>query len=422
MDSRAATRAGQAAASIATTTPRTRATATIGHETIDPTSMPPPASADHQTADDDPERDPEDRSGQTQDAGLDDDRAPDLATGHPGRAQDPDLADPFDDVHGQRVDDPERGHEDRDDRQRIEQTEDAAERVVDGARDLVEGHDLERVELGLATERVLGGGRRVRREADREDVGAGDTEMVRGVAPADEHRLAARARDAALDDPDDDEVQWLTVGGGHRDDVSQVEPEPGRETCRDDRRATGVEGGQRGGPIAGREDEPAVGGEVRPDDRGAIDPGTLQRDVERGDGADPGDTRHGRGEVALDPFVRGDRPDGGQDDVAGDDLGDPGTGLGPCVLTDAAEGDDHRQPDGQGAQGQRRATPVADDGSAREALLEADQERERDARDPGDDGQDDGDEQGRDEKDRVDRERLGGRRRRMRCAARRGCR
>ena len=72
------------------------------------------------------------------DAGLDDDRAPDLAAGHPGGAQDADLADAFDDVHGQRVDDPERGDEDGDDGERIEQAEDPAERVADGALDLVE--------------------------------------------------------------------------------------------------------------------------------------------------------------------------------------------------------------------------------------------------------------------------------------------
>ena len=51
---------------------------------------------------------PEHRAGQAEDAGLDDDRAPDLAAGHPGRAQDADLADALDDVHRQRVDDAER--------------------------------------------------------------------------------------------------------------------------------------------------------------------------------------------------------------------------------------------------------------------------------------------------------------------------
>ena len=90
-----------------------------------------------------PSDDPEDRPGEAQHPGLDDDRAPDLATGHPRGTQDADLTDTLDDVHGQRVDDPERGDDHGDRGEGIEQPEDPSERVADGAFDLVERHDLE---------------------------------------------------------------------------------------------------------------------------------------------------------------------------------------------------------------------------------------------------------------------------------------
>ena len=142
-----------------------------------PTSSRPPASATISAPTTSPSAIPRTAPARPEDAGLDDDRAPDLATGHPGRTQDADLADPFDDVHRQRVDDPERGDDDRDDRQRVEQPEDAAERVVDGALDLVEGDDLEGERVGLAAERVAGrrparparSGPRTRRHRRRRD-------------------------------------------------------------------------------------------------------------------------------------------------------------------------------------------------------------------------------------------------------------
>ena len=152
--------------------------------------------------------------------------------------------------------------------------------------------------------------------------------------------------------------------------------------------------------------QPAVVGHVGADDRGRVGARPVERDVEGGDRADPGDARDVAGQVGLDAFVLGDRPDRGHDELARDDVGDPAGGRGAGVLADAAEGDDHRQPDGQAAEGQRRAAAIAHDRAAREALLEAEQERERRAGDPGDGGQHERDEQGGDEQDRVDDEGL----------------
>src|SRR5258705_8356584 len=127
---------------------------------------------DHQRPDDETERDAEQGAGQAEDAGLDDDRPPDLAAGHPGGTEDADLADPLDDVHGQRVDDAECRDEDRDRGQRIEQAEDAPEGVADGALDPIERHDLEGERGRLGSECVAGRGRGARYEADGEDVRA----------------------------------------------------------------------------------------------------------------------------------------------------------------------------------------------------------------------------------------------------------
>ena len=98
------------------------------------------------------------------------------------------------------------------------------------------------------------------------------------------------------------------------------------------------------------------------------------------DRADPGDARDVRGRSAGDALVRGDRPDRGQDELARDDVGDPAGGRRAGVLADAAERDDHGQADGQGAEGQRGPAAVADDRAAGEPLLDAEDERERDAR------------------------------------------
>ncbi len=101
-----------------------------------------------------------------------------------------------------------------------------------------------------------------------------------------------------------------------------------------------------------------------------------------------------------------DRPDRGDDQVARHDVGDPAGGRGTRVLADAAEGDDHGQPDGQAAERQCSPAPVAHDRVARQPCLEPKEQAERRPGHPGDDGQDERDEQRPDEKDGVDGERL----------------
>ena len=58
----------------------------------------------------------------------------DLPGRHPGRPEHPDLAHPLQDVHRQRVDDPERRDDDGHESEGVEQAEHAPEGVVDGAR------------------------------------------------------------------------------------------------------------------------------------------------------------------------------------------------------------------------------------------------------------------------------------------------
>ena len=75
------------------------------------------------------------------------------------------------------------------------------------------------------------------------------------------------------------------------------------------------------------------------------------------------------------------------------------------MLADAAEGDDHRQADGQRADGQRRPAPVAQDRGAGEALLESSTRRERRAGDAGQGRQHERDAQGGDQQHGVHGER-----------------
>ena len=109
------------------------------------------------------------------DPGLDDDRSPDLAARHPGRAQDADLADPLEDVHRERVDDPERRDDDGHQRQDVEQAEHAIERLARlrpgcgrAGRDRAPGL------RASSASRALIDGRRRLLEPDREGVGPGD--------------------------------------------------------------------------------------------------------------------------------------------------------------------------------------------------------------------------------------------------------
>ena len=96
---------------------------------------------------------------------------------------------------------------------------------------------------------------------------------------------------------------------------------------------------------------------------------------------------------ASTPSSARDRPDRGEDQLARDDVGDPAGGRRPGMLADTAERDDHRQPDGQGAQRQRRSARGRARRSSREPLLEAQDERERDPGQAGDGRQHDRDEQ-----------------------------
>ena len=84
----------------------------------------------------------------------------------------------------------------------------------------------QRLRRGLERRSRRGPG--VRAEPDGEDVRAGDPDRVGRVAPADEDRLAAAARDGSLDDPDDPQVERAAG------------PRAGRSGCR------------RGGRRAGR--------------------------------------------------------------------------------------------------------------------------------------------------------------------------
>ena len=246
----------------------------------------------------------------------------------------------------------------------------------------------------------------VGREADRERVGARDTEPGRRIGPADEHRLTGAARDRPLDDADHAQAEGVAGRGRDRHDVAERETEPLGQGDRDDRRAAGVEGREGRRPVARGEGEPPVGVEIRADDRRGIRPAALDGDVEGADRADPGDTRHRVAEVVGDALVGRDRSDGGQQEVARDHVVDPAGGGRACVLADAAERDDHGQADGQGAEGQRGPAAIAHDRAARETLFDAHDERERDARDAGHRRQEERDEQRRAEQDGVDRQAL----------------
>ena len=112
------------------------------------------------------------------------------------------------------------------------------------------------------------------------------------------------------------------------------------------------------------------------------------------------------GDVPDDPLVRGDRTDRRQDELARDDVGDPAGGGRPGVLADPAQGDDHRQPDGQATQRQRRPARVAVDRAPGEPLLDPQQQCERRAGDPGHDRQQERDEERADEEDGVDQQGL----------------
>ena len=330
----------------------------IGHGTSSDQPSPPPASTTSSAADDEPGDDPEDRAGDAEDPGLDDDRAPDLAAGHPGRAQDADLADPLEDVHGQGVDDPEGGDEDGDDRERVEQPEDPAEGVVDGARDRLERARLEGRARGPSASTARPGRRR------RARVRSGPRRRRRRRRRSRPSRRASRRGSPRRPCPGSDRSTMPAtrrssdLAAARRRGCS-VDPtrqaEPVRDGPRDDRRPRRRRG--RRAPRRGRRHERAAGRRRRgrrrrPRPRRSRTPSTG--DVERRDRADPGDAVDGRerrprtsssratGRIEVSELVARDRRRRARPRPR------------PRVLADAAERDDHRQADRQRPDGQRR--------------------------------------------------------------------
>src|SRR6266550_1998917 len=190
---------------------------------------------------------PQDGPCHADDPGLHDDGPPHLAGRHPGRPQDPQLADPFEDVHRQRVDDPERGNDHGDDRESVEQAEDTAERVVDGAGDPLERIRLEGQAAGGLLEDWSGVGLAARGVADREDICAGDAQLVGRVAPADEDRFAGPTRQRPVGNAHDPQVELLASAERQRQGSADPEMEPVGQGSRQDRRAAGIERRQRRG-------------------------------------------------------------------------------------------------------------------------------------------------------------------------------
>ena len=181
--------------------PEEPAASTAGHGTVPDRRRPAAGDDDHDEPDEQPRDDAEDRRRSTpSDPRLDDDRcATTWRRVMPGRAQDADLADPLDDVHGERVDDPEGGDDDGDEGERIEQAEDAVRgRLADRSLDAVE-RDGSSASAGLGRERsaparTVG----ARRRSGRRSASAPATPKARsrrGQPTSD--RLARRSREAS---------------------------------------------------------------------------------------------------------------------------------------------------------------------------------------------------------------------------------
>ena len=252
IDTRAARCAGQAAASIATPTPNSAASP-ITRQSGSTAGEPATGQGDEHRPDDEPGQAADDRADDPEHAGLDDDHPPDLRPGHPGRPQDPDLADPFVDVHRQRVHDPERGHEDRDERERVEQPEDAGQGRVDGARDPVDRVGLEgsrppRRSKAARSPAVASGANRTANESA--PVTPKPSLCVR---PADQHRSRRSARGST--------GRRSRRRGARRSPAAHREVElvadPEAEVVGEPRgtigRAAGVEGVERRGPVTAHE-------------------------------------------------------------------------------------------------------------------------------------------------------------------------
>ena len=186
--------------------------------------------------------------------GLDDDHPPDLRPGHPGGAQDADLADPLVHVHRQRVHDAEGGHDDRHERQRVEQPEDPGEGRVDRPGDPVDRVRLEGVAAGDG--RQAGPVRRPSRP--------GSNRIAKASAPLTPKPPVASGQPTRTDSPDRPGIDRSTIPTTRRPDLRPAptgkaissptrSPSVRRKAVRDDRRAALVEGVEGGGPVAADE-------------------------------------------------------------------------------------------------------------------------------------------------------------------------
>ena len=216
-------------------------------------------------------------------------------------------------------------------------------------------------------------------ETHREGVGAGDPESL-GIGPADEQRFAGRTGQGPLGDADDAQAQRRAIGRRDDDPRSELEAVAGGDARRDDDRAAGDR--VRRGPPPGRR-RPGAAGRPRPRSAPTIatpsirTPSTARSNVAIGlTERTPGSATEG----LVEPLVEAAREDRGDDEVARDDVGDPGAGRRTGMLADPAERDDHREADRQRTDRQRGAATVTQDGGAGEPLLEAGQQPERGTR------------------------------------------
>ena len=296
----------------------------------------------------------------------------------------------------------------------VEQAEDSVERLPDGALDPAERRRLERQRAGHVRELCpLRSGRRGA-EAHGEGIGARDTEAFR-IGPADDERLAGRAGQGPFGDADDAQRQHRAVGRGGVDDRVESQAVARGDARGHDDGAAGVECRERRRTVAGDEVQPAVGREVGADHRGTVGPDPVDGQRERADRAHRGDP--GRDQHVLE-LVEAAREDRGQDEVARHDVGDPGSGRRPGVLPDASERHDHREADRQRPDRQRGTSPVTQERSAREPLLEPRDQPERQARDPRERRQDERHDQRHGQQDAIHEQRAHERRPARRHAAR----
>ena len=327
---------------------------------------------------------------------------------HADRPEHADLADPLDDAHGQRVDDAERGDEHGDEGERVEHAEDA-------------GRAPRRPSPGSARSGSIRGrtsgpsrGSPARASVSR----PGTKRTAKASAPSTPSDAVASGQPTRIASPPEPGMDRSTIAATSRSIVwlastGTVMTSP---RCRPSRSAsaTGMitappssSASSAADAVAGHGREPVVDEEVAPDDGGRIDAHAAVGDVERGDRRDAGHAGHARERLA-DRLVRTDGADRGDDLVARNDVLQPLEGRGAGGLRRPAERDDHRQADHERPEGQRRPVPVAGERAAREALLDAQHERDREAEEAGQRLHEERRDEGRVEQDDVDRHRSSG--------------